>query len=175
MNCEHPLPVRFQNSQVVVLYHFITSSTTTWNILRGGVSSRKYSTSVTKTKAADYGHKSKWKEDLVPNSCYKAVRLRFSDPMIQPEPEGSTQGYPLVSVEVLRFEGYLKMYLKDLYDRMGRMEINQDVIERMEYRQSYHWDRYQGVFEHMAEVYSVPLQGAYNPPGYAQPQYNHYY
>ncbi|GJT43193.1 hypothetical protein Tco_0951908 [Tanacetum coccineum] len=34
---------------------------------------------------------------------YKAVRLRFSDPMIQPEPEGSTQGYPLVSVEVLRF------------------------------------------------------------------------
>ncbi|GJW04069.1 retrovirus-related pol polyprotein from transposon TNT 1-94 [Tanacetum coccineum] len=34
---------------------------------------------------------------------YKAVRLRFSDPMIQPEPEGSTQGYPLVRVEVLRF------------------------------------------------------------------------
>ncbi|GJU10747.1 hypothetical protein Tco_1133143 [Tanacetum coccineum] len=33
---------------------------------------------------------------------YKAVRLRFSDPMIQPEPEGSTQGYPLVRVEVLR-------------------------------------------------------------------------
>ncbi|GKA41066.1 hypothetical protein Tco_0733659, partial [Tanacetum coccineum] len=31
------------------------------------------------------------------------VRLRYSDPMIQPEPEGSTQGYPLVSVEVLRF------------------------------------------------------------------------
>ncbi|GJT18588.1 hypothetical protein Tco_0877294 [Tanacetum coccineum] len=30
------------------------------------------------------------------------------------------------------------------------------------------------VFEHMAGVYSVPLQGAYNPPGYAQPQYDHY-
>ncbi|GJR29934.1 reverse transcriptase domain-containing protein [Tanacetum coccineum] len=56
----------------------------------------------------------------------------------------------------------------DLYDRMGRMEIRQDAIERMEYRQSYHWDRYHGVFEHMAGVYSVPLQGAYNPPGYAQ-------
>ncbi|GJR10070.1 hypothetical protein Tco_0792722 [Tanacetum coccineum] len=28
---------------------------------------------------------------------------RYSNPMIQPEPEGSTQGYPLVSVEVLRF------------------------------------------------------------------------
>ncbi|GJZ47696.1 hypothetical protein Tco_0601528 [Tanacetum coccineum] len=65
--------------------------------------------------------------------------------------------------------------MQDLYDRMGRMEIRQDVIERMEYRQSYNWDRYQGVFEHMAEVYSVPLHGAYNPPGYAQPQYDHYY
>ncbi|GJU14796.1 hypothetical protein Tco_1142762 [Tanacetum coccineum] len=34
---------------------------------------------------------------------YKAVRHRYSNPTIQPEPEGSTQGYPLVSVEVLRF------------------------------------------------------------------------
>ncbi|GJU36365.1 hypothetical protein Tco_1184719 [Tanacetum coccineum] len=65
--------------------------------------------------------------------------------------------------------------MQDLYSRMGRMEIRQEAIERMEYRQSYHWDRYQGVFEHMAGVYSVPLQGAYNPPGYAQPQYDQYY
>ncbi|GKA04716.1 retrotransposon ORF1 [Tanacetum coccineum] len=28
--------------------------------------------------------------------------------------------------------------MQDLYDRMGRMEICQDAIERMEYRQSYH-------------------------------------
>ncbi|GKB82174.1 hypothetical protein Tco_0949069, partial [Tanacetum coccineum] len=59
--------------------------------------------------------------------------------------------------------------MQDLYDRMGRIEIRQDAIESMEYMQSYHWDRYHGVFEHMAGVYSVPLQGAYNPPGYAQP------
>ncbi|GJU04954.1 hypothetical protein Tco_1121384 [Tanacetum coccineum] len=65
--------------------------------------------------------------------------------------------------------------MQDLYDRMGRMEIRQKAIEMMEYRQSYHWDRYQGVFEHMAGVYSVSLQGAYNPPGYAQPQYGQYY
>ncbi|GJU99979.1 hypothetical protein Tco_1329250, partial [Tanacetum coccineum] len=62
--------------------------------------------------------------------------------------------------------------MQDLYDRMGWMEIRQEAIEQMEYRQSYHRDRYQGVFEHMAEVYSVPLHGAYNPPGYAQPQYD---
>ncbi|GKD35923.1 retrotransposon ORF1 [Tanacetum coccineum] len=65
--------------------------------------------------------------------------------------------------------------MQDLYDRMGRMEIRQEAIERMEYGQSYHWDRYQGVFEHMAGVYSVPMQGAYNPPRYAQPQYDQYY
>nr|GFA67074.1 hypothetical protein [Tanacetum cinerariifolium] len=29
---------------------------------------------------------------------------RYSNPMIQPEPKGSTQGYPLVSVEVLRYD-----------------------------------------------------------------------
>ncbi|GJX78337.1 hypothetical protein Tco_0325148 [Tanacetum coccineum] len=34
---------------------------------------------------------------------YKVVRHRYSNPMIQPELEGSTQGYPLDSVEVLRF------------------------------------------------------------------------
>ncbi|GKA37026.1 hypothetical protein Tco_0723591, partial [Tanacetum coccineum] len=65
--------------------------------------------------------------------------------------------------------------MHDLYDRMGSIEIHQEAIERMEYRQSYHWDRYQGVFEHMTGVYNVPLQGAYNPPGYAQPQYYQYY
>ncbi|GKG32250.1 hypothetical protein Tco_0427200, partial [Tanacetum coccineum] len=45
------------------------------------------------------------------------------------------------------------------------MEIRQEAKEQMEYKQSYYWDRYQGVFEHMAEVYSVPMQGAYNLPG----------
>nr|GFB29816.1 hypothetical protein [Tanacetum cinerariifolium] len=37
--------------------------------LRGGASSRKYTTSVTKTKAADYGH-IKWIEDLVPHAMW---------------------------------------------------------------------------------------------------------
>nr|GEY20651.1 agenet-like domain, agenet domain [Tanacetum cinerariifolium] len=31
--------------------------------------------------------------------------------------------------------------MQDLYDMIGRMEIRQDTIERMKYRQSYHWDR----------------------------------
>nr|GEW07604.1 hypothetical protein [Tanacetum cinerariifolium] len=64
----------------------------------------------------------------------------------------------------------LRASMQDLYNRMGRMEILQDTIERVEYRQSYHWDRYHGVFEHMAGVYSVPLQGAYKPSSDTQPE-----
>ncbi|GJQ97730.1 hypothetical protein Tco_0008869 [Tanacetum coccineum] len=58
--------------------------------------------------------------------------------------------------------------MQDLYARMGSMEIRQGAIERMAYRQSYQWDRYARVFEHKAKVYNVLLQGAYNPPRYAQ-------
>ncbi|GJY30138.1 hypothetical protein Tco_0413633 [Tanacetum coccineum] len=47
--------------------------------------------------------------------------------------------------------------MQDLYDRMGSMEIHQEAIERMKYRQSYHCDWYARVFEHMDGVYSVPL------------------
>ncbi|GKA48656.1 hypothetical protein Tco_0741614 [Tanacetum coccineum] len=65
--------------------------------------------------------------------------------------------------------------MQDLYDRMGSIEIRQGAIERVAYRQSYHWDRYHGVLEHMARVYDVPLRGAYNPPSYDQQQYQQYY
>ncbi|GKC61105.1 hypothetical protein Tco_1088703, partial [Tanacetum coccineum] len=69
--------------------------------------------------------------------------------------------------------------IRDLINSNGKLipEDPQpgDAIERMEYRQSYHWDRYHGVFEHVDGVYSVPMQGAYNLPGYAQPQYDQYY
>ncbi|GKC57171.1 hypothetical protein Tco_1084769 [Tanacetum coccineum] len=65
--------------------------------------------------------------------------------------------------------------LRDLIDSEGKLIPENPQPERIEYRQSYHWDMYHGVFEHMVGVYSVPLQGAYNPPGYAQPQYDQYY
>nr|GEW84729.1 hypothetical protein [Tanacetum cinerariifolium] len=64
----------------------------------------KLSISVQKVEAT---LKSAWTEkdqidNLLKERRHKAVRHRYSNPMIQPEPEGSTQGYPLVSVEVLR-------------------------------------------------------------------------
>nr|GEY71903.1 retrovirus-related Pol polyprotein from transposon TNT 1-94 [Tanacetum cinerariifolium] len=48
--------------RVIPFEHFINNDL---EYLRGGASSRKYTTSITETKAADYGH-IKWIEDLVP-------------------------------------------------------------------------------------------------------------
>ncbi|GJR61484.1 hypothetical protein Tco_1503646 [Tanacetum coccineum] len=54
--------------QVIPFDHFINKDLA---YLSGGVSSRKYTTSVTKTKAADYGHIT-WIEELVPNTLESA-------------------------------------------------------------------------------------------------------
>ncbi|GKD74360.1 hypothetical protein Tco_1332642, partial [Tanacetum coccineum] len=66
-----PLPLipNSRGRQVIPFDHFINNDLA---YLSGGVSSRKYTTSVTKTKAADYGH-IKWIEDLVPNRIIIAV------------------------------------------------------------------------------------------------------
>ncbi|GKE78813.1 hypothetical protein Tco_1544933 [Tanacetum coccineum] len=59
--------------QVITFDHFFNNDLA---YLRGGVSSRTYTTSVTKTKAADYGH-IKWIEDLVPNRMWSQVLNRY--------------------------------------------------------------------------------------------------
>nr|GFB36974.1 hypothetical protein [Tanacetum cinerariifolium] len=51
---------------VIPFAHFINNNL---EYLLGGASSQKYTTSVTKTKAADYGH-IKWIEDLVPRTMW---------------------------------------------------------------------------------------------------------
>nr|GEZ95890.1 hypothetical protein [Tanacetum cinerariifolium] len=63
-----PLPLIHDNRsrRVIPFKHFINNDL---EYLRGGTSSRKYTTSVTKTKAADYGH-IKWIEDLVPRTMW---------------------------------------------------------------------------------------------------------
>ncbi|GKC39660.1 hypothetical protein Tco_1052044, partial [Tanacetum coccineum] len=55
--------------RVIPFDHFINNYL---KYLSGGVSSQKYATSVTKTKAADYEH-IKWIEDLVPNRMWSQV------------------------------------------------------------------------------------------------------
>nr|GEU63284.1 hypothetical protein [Tanacetum cinerariifolium] len=63
-NLLKPLPLipNSRGRRVIPSDHFINNDL---EYLRGGASSRKYTTSVTKTKATDYGH-IKWIEDLVP-------------------------------------------------------------------------------------------------------------
>nr|GEZ42299.1 hypothetical protein [Tanacetum cinerariifolium] len=63
-NLLQPLPLIPDNRgrRVIPFDHFINNDL---EYLRGGTLSRKYTTSVTKTKEEDYGH-IKWTEDLVP-------------------------------------------------------------------------------------------------------------
>nr|GEV04545.1 hypothetical protein [Tanacetum cinerariifolium] len=56
----------FRGRRVIPFDHFINNDL---EYLRGGASSRNYTTSVTKTKAKDYGH-IKWIEDLVPRTMW---------------------------------------------------------------------------------------------------------
>nr|GEY43476.1 hypothetical protein [Tanacetum cinerariifolium] len=67
-NLLQPLPLIPDNRgrRVIPFEHFINNDL---KYLRGGTLSRKYTTSVTKTKAADYGH-IKWIEDLVPREMW---------------------------------------------------------------------------------------------------------
>ncbi|GJV77656.1 hypothetical protein Tco_1509240 [Tanacetum coccineum] len=65
-----PLPLipNSRGRRVIPFDHFINNDLA---YLSGGVSSRTYTTSVTNTKVADYGH-IKWIEDLVPNTIESA-------------------------------------------------------------------------------------------------------
>ncbi|GJY90314.1 hypothetical protein Tco_0505510 [Tanacetum coccineum] len=71
-----PLPLipNSRGLRVIPFDHFINNDL---EYLKGGVSSRKYATSVTKTKAEDYGH-IKWIEDLVPNKIWSQVPVSYN-------------------------------------------------------------------------------------------------
>ncbi|GKC71307.1 hypothetical protein Tco_1117190 [Tanacetum coccineum] len=70
-----PLPLipNSRGRRVIPFDHFIKNDLA---YLSGGVSSRTYVTSVTKTKAADYGH-IKWIEDFIPNSMWSQVPIAY--------------------------------------------------------------------------------------------------
>ncbi|GKB40550.1 hypothetical protein Tco_0885492 [Tanacetum coccineum] len=70
-----PLPL-IQNArgrQVIPFDYFINNDL---EYLKGGSSSKKYTTSITKTKAADYGHV-QWIEDKVPRSIWSPVQVVY--------------------------------------------------------------------------------------------------
>ncbi|GJS37177.1 hypothetical protein Tco_0535559 [Tanacetum coccineum] len=86
----------------------------------------------------------------------KGIRMKYSNPMIQPELEGSTQGYPLDSVEVLRFYTSAGNPVKDILLKLNlpdhrilkdggeeaaryrvnaspRIEVVREMVERCEF------------------------------------------
>nr|GFA49120.1 hypothetical protein [Tanacetum cinerariifolium] len=73
-NLLQPLSLILDNRgrRVISFAHFINNDLD----LQGGTSSRKYTTSMTKTKAADYGH-IKWIEDLVPHTMWIQEPLNY--------------------------------------------------------------------------------------------------
>ncbi|GKF52609.1 hypothetical protein Tco_0159519 [Tanacetum coccineum] len=70
-----PLPLipNSRSRQVILCDHFINNDLA---YLYGGVSTQTYATSVTNTKAADYGH-IKWIKDLVPNTMWSKVSVNY--------------------------------------------------------------------------------------------------
>ncbi|GKF17465.1 hypothetical protein Tco_0062383 [Tanacetum coccineum] len=68
-----PLVLNSQGRHVIPFHHFINNDL---EYLRGDELSRKYSTSITKTKVTDYKH-IKWIEDLFPNSMWSQVIVSY--------------------------------------------------------------------------------------------------
>nr|GEX23204.1 hypothetical protein [Tanacetum cinerariifolium] len=71
-----PLIPNSRGHRVIPFDHFINNDL---EYLSGGASSRKYTTSVTKTKATDYGH-IKWIEDLIPRVESYQKKLNLTNP-----------------------------------------------------------------------------------------------
>ncbi|GJR70035.1 hypothetical protein Tco_0016100 [Tanacetum coccineum] len=74
-NLSKPLPLipNARGRLVIPFDHFINNDL---EYLKGGSSSRKYTTSITKTKAADYGDV-KWIEDRIPRNTWSTVPMEY--------------------------------------------------------------------------------------------------
>nr|GEZ78123.1 hypothetical protein [Tanacetum cinerariifolium] len=85
----------------------------------------------------------------------KGIRMQYSNPIVQPEQEGSTQGYLLVSVEVLRYDKRSKS------KNIGIVPTEMELI--LEHTQ-------QGISHEVSET----LKGRWRYPILAEPQiHNH--
>ncbi|GKD23123.1 hypothetical protein Tco_1224826, partial [Tanacetum coccineum] len=87
------LPSEKQNKGrlVIPFDHFINNDL---EYLKGGSSSRKYTTSITKTKAADYGQV-KWIDDWIPRHTWSVVPIDYDK-----------YAYWVISLKIMKFFGY---------------------------------------------------------------------
>nr|GEZ27066.1 hypothetical protein [Tanacetum cinerariifolium] len=108
-NLLQPLPLIPDNRghRVIPFEHFINNDL---EYLRRGASSQKYTTSVTKTKAADYGN-IKWIEDLVPRD-FKRLRLQDIEDMLLLLVQGKLSN--LTIKERFAFNVSLRMFTRSI-------------------------------------------------------------
>ncbi|GJW42073.1 hypothetical protein Tco_0070872 [Tanacetum coccineum] len=76
---DYPFDLSDAGGRLIIPYdHFINNDL---EYLKGGISNHKYTTLITKTKAADYGH-IKWIEDNIPRSDFKRLRREDIEDML---------------------------------------------------------------------------------------------
>ncbi|GKD80355.1 hypothetical protein Tco_1342976 [Tanacetum coccineum] len=59
----------------------------------------------------------------------KGIQMKYSNPMIQPELEGSTQGYPLDSVEVLRPKKYSELSATEAIQAGCNIKATNNILQ----------------------------------------------
>ncbi|GJR11433.1 hypothetical protein Tco_0794085 [Tanacetum coccineum] len=110
-----------QGRLIIPYDHFINNDL---EYLKGGSSSRKYTTSITKTKAADYGH-IKWIEDKIPRNGYSKHRIIVVTSLKIMEFFGYKH---LEEITVRRQDDKLYMFQEGDFKRLCRKDIEDMLL-----------------------------------------------
>nr|GEY44167.1 hypothetical protein [Tanacetum cinerariifolium] len=124
---EEPLPLIPDNRgrRVIPFEHIINNNL---EYLRGGTSSRKYTTSITKTKAADYRH-IKWIEDLVPRTMWINEPIGYVKHALWGVSHWGRKSQPFYSFTVNRESA------RDVYSKRRIIDVNEPkIIEWQSYK-----------------------------------------
>ncbi|GJR84397.1 hypothetical protein Tco_0155182 [Tanacetum coccineum] len=118
-----PLPlIPDARGRLIIPYdHFINNDL---EYLKRGSSSRKYTTSITKTKAADYGH-IKWIEDKIPRNVYSKHRIIAITSLKIMEFFGYKH---LEEITVRRQDDKLYKFQEGDFKRLGREDIEDMLL-----------------------------------------------
>ncbi|GKC69117.1 hypothetical protein Tco_1115000 [Tanacetum coccineum] len=112
--------------QVIPFAHFINKDLA---YLSGGVSSRTYSTSVTKTKAADYVN-IKWIENLVPSSIWSEVPVSYDKIIVVTKLQiVEWHGYKHLDwITIRRADDKLYLFMEGDFKRLRLQDIEDMLI-----------------------------------------------
>ncbi|GJX20108.1 hypothetical protein Tco_0222785 [Tanacetum coccineum] len=108
-----PLILDVRGHLIIPYDHFINNDL---EYLKGGSSSHKYTTSITKTKAADYAH-IKWIEDKIPRSTY-ATNMETSK-----EVYSKHRIIAVTSLKIMEFFGY--KHLEEITGKLTNLNVDE--------------------------------------------------